>query len=193
MRTEICIAVSIPTGPALPEESSHRLPRTCCARTPECGLCQLKSVSPQEQPNRKRTCHWYKPSAGVRAQKEQTDRPLFVLHDGPPYANGNLHCGEYTLSPQEQPNRKRTCHWYKPSVVLFQNNFSRRFASAAVDDSDAVEQGQGEAESQRPDRPILLRFAQPPKDLLLHEQAGRAVGPRDAPKRRANMAVLGQH
>lgn len=29
------------------------------------------------------------------AQKEQTDRPLFVLHDGPPYANGNLHCGKY--------------------------------------------------------------------------------------------------
>ncbi|GAA5862969.1 hypothetical protein JCM3774_006704 [Rhodotorula dairenensis] len=26
-------------------------------------------------------------------QKEQKDRPLFVLHDGPPYANGNLHCG----------------------------------------------------------------------------------------------------
>ncbi|GAA5931611.1 isoleucine--tRNA ligase ISM1 [Sporobolomyces koalae] len=26
-------------------------------------------------------------------QSKQTDRPLFVLHDGPPYANGSLHCG----------------------------------------------------------------------------------------------------
>ncbi|KAM0792214.1 hypothetical protein ACM66B_004910 [Microbotryomycetes sp. NB124-2] len=26
-------------------------------------------------------------------QAKNTDRPLFVLHDGPPYANGNLHCG----------------------------------------------------------------------------------------------------
>ncbi|GAA5983162.1 hypothetical protein JCM5350_007903 [Sporobolomyces pararoseus] len=26
-------------------------------------------------------------------QSKQTDRELFVLHDGPPYANGNLHCG----------------------------------------------------------------------------------------------------
>ncbi|GAA5908415.1 hypothetical protein JCM6882_007930 [Rhodosporidiobolus microsporus] len=26
-------------------------------------------------------------------QAKQTDRPLWVLHDGPPYANGNLHCG----------------------------------------------------------------------------------------------------
>ncbi|GAA5903873.1 isoleucine--tRNA ligase ISM1 [Sporobolomyces salmoneus] len=26
-------------------------------------------------------------------QSKQTERPLFVLHDGPPYANGNLHCG----------------------------------------------------------------------------------------------------
>lgn len=28
-----------------------------------------------------------------RAQAKQKDRPLFVLHDGPPYANGHLHCG----------------------------------------------------------------------------------------------------
>lgn len=27
------------------------------------------------------------------AQAKQKDRPLFVFHDGPPYANGNLHCG----------------------------------------------------------------------------------------------------
>lgn len=27
-------------------------------------------------------------------QWQQKDRPLFVLHDGPPYANGNLHMGE---------------------------------------------------------------------------------------------------
>ncbi|GAA5926472.1 hypothetical protein JCM10213_002362 [Rhodosporidiobolus nylandii] len=26
-------------------------------------------------------------------QAKETDRPLWVLHDGPPYANGNLHCG----------------------------------------------------------------------------------------------------
>ncbi|GAA6011588.1 hypothetical protein JCM11491_004697 [Sporobolomyces phaffii] len=26
-------------------------------------------------------------------QSQQKERPLFVLHDGPPYANGNLHCG----------------------------------------------------------------------------------------------------
>lgn len=25
------------------------------------------------------------------------ERPLFVLHDGPPYANGNLHIGELLL------------------------------------------------------------------------------------------------
>lgn len=30
-------------------------------------------------------------------QKTQTARPLFVLHDGPPYANGNLHIGTSVL------------------------------------------------------------------------------------------------
>ena len=29
-----------------------------------------------------------------KAKAEQTDRPLFVLHDGPPYANGSLHLGQ---------------------------------------------------------------------------------------------------
>lgn len=27
-------------------------------------------------------------------QANQKDRPLFILHDGPPYANGNLHIGK---------------------------------------------------------------------------------------------------
>jgi isoleucyl-tRNA synthetase len=26
-------------------------------------------------------------------QAKQTQRPLFILHDGPPYANGDLHIG----------------------------------------------------------------------------------------------------
>ena len=26
-------------------------------------------------------------------QKETADRPLWVLHDGPPYANGDIHMG----------------------------------------------------------------------------------------------------
>jgi isoleucyl-tRNA synthetase len=30
-------------------------------------------------------------------QWAQKDRPLFVLHDGPPYANGNLHIGDSVL------------------------------------------------------------------------------------------------
>jgi len=28
-------------------------------------------------------------------QAQQTDRPLFVLHDGPPFANGPLHIGHF--------------------------------------------------------------------------------------------------
>lgn len=27
-------------------------------------------------------------------QRDQKDRPLFVLHDGPPYANGSVHMGK---------------------------------------------------------------------------------------------------
>ena len=36
-----------------------------------------------------------------RRQAQRRDRPLFVLHDGPPYANGNLHMGEWISSHAE--------------------------------------------------------------------------------------------
>lgn len=44
--------------------------------------------SVREEPFRQRTT-----SGLYKWQAEQKDRPLFVLHDGPPYANGHLHMG----------------------------------------------------------------------------------------------------
>lgn len=32
--------------------------------------------------------------------KNREDRPTFILHDGPPYANGSLHCGEFLIKQQ---------------------------------------------------------------------------------------------
>lgn len=32
-------------------------------------------------------------------QREKNEGPVFVLHDGPPYANGNLHMGELSSFP----------------------------------------------------------------------------------------------
>ncbi|EEY52918.1 isoleucyl-tRNA synthetase, putative, partial [Phytophthora infestans T30-4] len=34
-------------------------------------------------------------SAAYAEQAEDTTRPLFVLHDGPPFANGSLHMGHF--------------------------------------------------------------------------------------------------
>ncbi|KAG8920631.1 isoleucine-tRNA ligase, partial [Tulasnella sp. 408] len=42
--------------------------------------------SVREEPFRERTT-----SELYKWQAKQKDRPLFVLHDGPPYANGHLH------------------------------------------------------------------------------------------------------
>ena len=36
---------------------------------------------------------WEKENLYQRVQEHTKDRPLFVLHDGPPYANGNIHLG----------------------------------------------------------------------------------------------------
>ena len=37
--------------------------------------------------------HWEKMDLFNRLREESAGRPKFVLHDGPPYANGNLHIG----------------------------------------------------------------------------------------------------
>ncbi|TKB27716.1 isoleucine--tRNA ligase [Desulfopila sp. IMCC35006] len=36
---------------------------------------------------------WEKDQLYFRVQENSKDKPLFVLHDGPPYANGNIHLG----------------------------------------------------------------------------------------------------
>ena len=36
---------------------------------------------------------WEKDQLYFRVQEKSKDKPLFVLHDGPPYANGNIHLG----------------------------------------------------------------------------------------------------
>ena len=36
---------------------------------------------------------WEKENLYEKLQQAAADRPLFVLHDGPPYANGNIHLG----------------------------------------------------------------------------------------------------
>ena len=37
--------------------------------------------------------HWEKLDLYKRLRAERADAPKFVLHDGPPYANGQLHIG----------------------------------------------------------------------------------------------------
>ncbi len=37
--------------------------------------------------------HWQKLDLYKRLRAERADAPKFVLHDGPPYANGQLHIG----------------------------------------------------------------------------------------------------
>ncbi|MDX2427439.1 MAG: class I tRNA ligase family protein, partial [Xanthomonadales bacterium] len=37
--------------------------------------------------------HWEESRLYERIQEHTADRPLFILHDGPPYANGDIHIG----------------------------------------------------------------------------------------------------
>ncbi len=51
----------------------------------------MKADLPQREPNR--LAEWAASDRYHAIQKHAADRPMFVLHDGPPYANGDIHIG----------------------------------------------------------------------------------------------------
>src|SRR5262245_33936651 len=51
----------------------------------------MKAGLPQLEP--KLLERWYRLDMYKRLRESAKGRPKFVLHDGPPYANGNLHIG----------------------------------------------------------------------------------------------------
>ncbi|MFT4151639.1 MAG: isoleucine--tRNA ligase [Paracoccaceae bacterium] len=57
---------------------------------PETGF-PMRAGLPQREPDW--LAHWEKIGVYDRLREKAGARPLFTLHDGPPYANGNLHIG----------------------------------------------------------------------------------------------------
>src|SRR6185436_6750416 len=51
----------------------------------------MKANLPQNEP--KRLAHWTEIDLYQRIREKSEGRPKFVLHDGPPYANGEIHTG----------------------------------------------------------------------------------------------------
>ncbi|MBI3940514.1 MAG: class I tRNA ligase family protein, partial [Acidobacteria bacterium] len=51
----------------------------------------MKAGLPANEP--KMLAHWQKIDLYRKILEANKDKPLFVLHDGPPYANGNIHLG----------------------------------------------------------------------------------------------------
>ena len=51
----------------------------------------MKAGLPQREPELLK--RWEQMSLYKRLRSDSSGRPKYVLHDGPPYANGNLHIG----------------------------------------------------------------------------------------------------
>lgn len=51
----------------------------------------MRGNLPNKEPVRRK--EWEESNLYEQTQERTKDRPLFILHDGPPYANGNLHTG----------------------------------------------------------------------------------------------------
>jgi len=51
----------------------------------------MKANLPQKEPER--LAWWEQERLYARIQESRKDRPLYILHDGPPYANGHIHIG----------------------------------------------------------------------------------------------------
>ncbi len=57
---------------------------------PQTGFNMKANLAQKEPQSLKR---WDKENLYQRIQENATGKPLFILHDGPPYANGNIHLG----------------------------------------------------------------------------------------------------
>ena len=51
----------------------------------------MKAGLPQREPERVK--HWQEINLYARLREDARERPKFILHDGPPYANGAIHIG----------------------------------------------------------------------------------------------------
>src|SRR6185437_3223385 len=51
----------------------------------------MRGGLPQKEPEL--LAHWQKLDLHRRLREQARGRPKFLLHDGPPYANGNIHIG----------------------------------------------------------------------------------------------------
>ena len=56
----------------------------------------MKAGLPQREPALLE--RWERMGLYRRLRQESEGRPLFILHDGPPYANGHIHIGTASLS-----------------------------------------------------------------------------------------------
>src|SRR5215469_15615922 len=57
---------------------------------PQTGF-SMKANLPTAEP--KMLAHWEESRLYWRIRKERAGCPQYILHDGPPYANGNIHLG----------------------------------------------------------------------------------------------------
>ncbi|MCC5889100.1 MAG: class I tRNA ligase family protein, partial [Alkalibacterium sp.] len=51
----------------------------------------MRANLPNKEPERQQ--EWKEADLYNKRQELNNDKPSFVLHDGPPYANGNIHIG----------------------------------------------------------------------------------------------------
>ena len=80
---------------------------------------------------------WYADHVYETVLEKNEGKPLYVLHDGPPYANGDVHLGTalnktqvdattYSFGTKEKPNQF-TLHYYENGTTLYGKTYSECF------------------------------------------------------------------
>jgi hypothetical protein len=88
---------------------------------------------------------WEETRLYQQIQKSREDRELFVLHDGPPFANGDVHMGtvlnilkDFVVKSQTAPGaQKREAASQVTNMQMTRN----RYACGAADQPNSAEQG----------------------------------------------------
>ncbi len=76
----------------------------------------MKANLPQKEPER--LAWWKQERMYERIQESRQDRPLYILHDGPPYANGHIHIGHgLNKLLKDIIMKSKTMEWFRVPYI----------------------------------------------------------------------------
>ena len=91
----------------------------------------MRANLPQREPEMLK--YWEQMDLYARLQEQNADKPAFILHDGPPFSNGNIHMGTaLNKMLKDFINKYKSMSGYRVPIVPGWDNHGMPIESAII-------------------------------------------------------------